>query len=148
MSLRNTTWHHAKSDQTPEAGKRASVFPTRLGDPRLGNGGLGPAARRLADVLVRGAALLASRPVFFFQAEDGIRDYKVTGVQTCALPISSELIRRGEDYLKLMGRTVRHPGAVAGDTLRFSRSLRRVLTPPPAERSPLLRGGRDRKSVV
>src|SRR5256885_2953869 len=27
--------------------------------------------------------------LFFFQAEDGIRDYKVTGVQTCALPISS-----------------------------------------------------------
>src|SRR5688500_20404314 len=26
---------------------------------------------------------------FFCQAEDGIRDYKVTGVQTCALPISS-----------------------------------------------------------
>src|SRR5256885_12876947 len=28
--------------------------------------------------------------LFFFQAEDGIRDYKVTGVQTCALPISSK----------------------------------------------------------
>src|SRR5256885_12022228 len=28
------------------------------------------------------------RVFFFFQAEDGIRDYKVTGVQTCALPIS------------------------------------------------------------
>src|SRR5258706_524909 len=26
-------------------------------------------------------------PVFFFQAEDGIRDWSVTGVQTCALPI-------------------------------------------------------------
>src|SRR5690606_39335082 len=26
--------------------------------------------------------------VFFFQAEDGIRDFHVTGVQTCALPIS------------------------------------------------------------
>src|SRR5436190_23097542 len=26
---------------------------------------------------------------FFFQAEDGIRDHCVTGVQTCALPISS-----------------------------------------------------------
>src|SRR5438093_1259169 len=26
--------------------------------------------------------------VFFFQAEDGIRDWSVTGVQTCALPIS------------------------------------------------------------
>src|SRR5205807_6027056 len=34
--------------------------------------------------------------VFFFQAEDGIRDYKVTGVQTCALPIlgSSSGLRR------------------------------------------------------
>src|SRR5688500_20385174 len=29
---------------------------------------------------------------FFFQAEDGIRDYKVTGVQTCALPISDGLV--------------------------------------------------------
>src|SRR5687767_15462340 len=28
---------------------------------------------------------------FFFQAEDGIRDKLVTGVQTCALPISSEI---------------------------------------------------------
>src|SRR3989337_3577168 len=27
--------------------------------------------------------------LFFFQAEDGIRDATVTGVQTCALPISS-----------------------------------------------------------
>src|SRR5436190_17367074 len=27
--------------------------------------------------------------VFFFQAEDGIRDHCVTGVQTCALPISN-----------------------------------------------------------
>src|SRR5215467_15202631 len=30
---------------------------------------------------------------FFFQAEDGIRDYKVTGVQTCALPICFEVVR-------------------------------------------------------
>src|SRR5699024_11559303 len=30
-----------------------------------------------------------SSPVFFFQAEDGIRDRNVTGVQTCALPIST-----------------------------------------------------------
>src|SRR5256885_3940488 len=29
---------------------------------------------------------------FFFQAEDGIRDYKVTGVQTCALPISLRVV--------------------------------------------------------
>src|SRR5216683_7560425 len=30
---------------------------------------------------------------FFFQAEDGIRDLIVTGVQTCALPIFSEAAR-------------------------------------------------------
>src|SRR5256885_3950577 len=29
---------------------------------------------------------------FFFQAEDGIRDYKVTRVQTCALPICKPAI--------------------------------------------------------
>src|SRR2546430_7060096 len=35
---------------------------------------------------------------FFFQAEDGIRDLTVTGVQTCALPIY-ELWRRVEEDL-------------------------------------------------
>src|SRR5688500_19935457 len=34
-------------------------------------------------------------PLFFFQAEDGIRDYKVTGVQTCALPISADGLLAG-----------------------------------------------------
>src|SRR5260370_28087492 len=29
---------------------------------------------------------------FFFQAEDGIRDSSVTGVQTCALPISGNVV--------------------------------------------------------
>src|SRR3972149_10660124 len=29
---------------------------------------------------------------FFFQAEDGIRDLTVTGVQTCALPISAQAV--------------------------------------------------------
>src|SRR2546430_1637855 len=31
--------------------------------------------------------LFVCRALFFFQAEDGIRDLTVTGVQTCALPI-------------------------------------------------------------
>src|SRR5260221_10579783 len=31
--------------------------------------------------------------VFFFQAEDGIRDHCVTGVQTCALPILTKFYR-------------------------------------------------------
>src|SRR3989475_4460149 len=38
---------------------------------------------------------------FFFQAEDGIRDLTVTGVQTCALPIS--LLRAG---LGVIGRDI------------------------------------------
>src|SRR5207253_3904377 len=38
---------------------------------------------------------------FFFQAEDGIRDGHVTGVQTCALPISESRHTRGRG-----GRTV------------------------------------------
>src|SRR5256885_11710749 len=41
-----------------------------------------------------------SSGVFFFQAEDGIRDYKVTGVQTCALPILIGL--HGCDYAQLV----------------------------------------------
>src|SRR2546430_11267857 len=35
------------------------------------------------------------RVFFFFQAEDGIRDLTVTGVQTCALPISDSQDARG-----------------------------------------------------
>src|SRR5690606_39851948 len=32
--------------------------------------------------------------LFFFQAEDGIRDFHVTGVQTCALPICGDVVER------------------------------------------------------
>src|SRR5205807_6863196 len=46
---------------------------------------------------------------FFFQAEDGIRDYKVTGVQTCALPIYSnqkveELQKQLDELRKQMSK--------------------------------------------
>src|SRR5690348_17845634 len=36
---------------------------------------------------------------FFFQAEDGIRDGRVTGVQTCALPISKLACRLGPERM-------------------------------------------------
>src|SRR2546427_9353568 len=39
--------------------------------------------------------------VFFFQAEDGIRDLTVTGVQTCALPICAPVGRQARDALRL-----------------------------------------------
>src|SRR5256884_3710245 len=45
--------------------------------PRLGGRGRKQTIRSLASIL----------RVVFFQAEDGIRDVAVTGVQTCALPI-------------------------------------------------------------
>src|SRR5204862_2920143 len=35
--------------------------------------------------------------LFFFQAEDGIRDLYVTGVQTCALPISAVAVKHPRD---------------------------------------------------
>ena len=38
---------------------------------------------------------------FFFQAEDGIRDYDVTGVQTCALPISQNRGGAGGEAVQL-----------------------------------------------
>src|SRR5436309_11743645 len=40
---------------------------------------------------------------FFFQAEDGIRDFHVTGVQTCALPISSLRRERASDRREVPG---------------------------------------------
>src|SRR5215475_4945643 len=38
---------------------------------------------------------------FFFQAEDGIRDFHVTGVQTCALPILPQVMAGFASYLIL-----------------------------------------------
>src|SRR5690348_1743116 len=52
--------------------------------------------------------------LFFFQAEDGIRDGRVTGVQTCALPISPSA------RLRARGRG-RRPGATARRAPRASR---------------------------
>src|SRR5260370_32652719 len=40
---------------------------------------------------------------FFFQAEDGIRDSSVTGVQTCALPISHEVLAVGDLHVENFG---------------------------------------------
>src|SRR5205807_5516514 len=74
---------------SPASVRRPSQRPSR----RCRKIGL-PLDGRLGSAILIG--LLAddrcavSRFFFFFQAEDGIRDYKVTGVQTCALPILTE----------------------------------------------------------
>src|SRR5256885_12232473 len=51
------------------------------------------------------AATILRASIFFFQAEDGIRDYKVTGVQTCALPISKNLKGRAPAIVCFYGTT-------------------------------------------
>src|SRR5439155_11805057 len=63
--------------------------------------------------------------LFFFQAEDGIRDGHVTGVQTCALPISLLLqVQLVEAYMKEQG--LFHSGTTAepvySDTLSLDLS--------------------------
>src|SRR2546423_10708295 len=58
---------------------------------------------------------------FFFQAEDGIRDKLVTGVQTCALPISDARERLGERHQAQVVQRVHEEARVevmADDVLR------------------------------
>src|SRR2546429_801415 len=63
------------------------------------------------------------RFVFFFQAEDGIRDVAVTGVQTCALPISGQRSVDSITARSVMESTLRCPVAAAcAMRLRTSRT--------------------------
>src|SRR6266478_5591832 len=76
---------------------------------------------------------------FFFQAEDGIRDLTVTGVQTCALPIWSRF--HG-------GRVADHADGVAVDTAGFiyvtgQTDSDNFPAGPPGVVQPFLAGGQD-----
>src|SRR5205807_5158527 len=62
------------------------------------------------------------RVIFFFQAEDGIRDYKVTGVQTCALPILCCLRYEHDFYVQTRKRFPKE-----GKVLRTGVGPERVL---------------------
>src|SRR2546429_5788327 len=87
-------------------------------------------------------------PCFFFQAEDGIRVVAVTGVQTCALPISVRVGvagATGYSGVELLRLLSRHPAAeivaamgAPGAEPRYVPALRRVWDAPV----------QDRKSVV
>src|SRR5699024_11814673 len=57
--------------------------------------------------------------IFFFQAEDGIRDRNVTGVQTCALPILQILYQHHLDYVS---------GQYIAEQLKISRtSVKKIM---------------------
>src|SRR2546426_3555850 len=83
---------------------------------------------------------------FFFQAEDGIRDYKVTGVQTCALPISN--YGRSAIDVAGPGGTVGPPNSGLAVTLNCSLSGSVTMGNPAACGKGARRWERDRKSVV
>src|SRR5256885_4807122 len=69
---------------------------------------------------------------FFFQAEDGIRDYKVTGVQTCALPISrGGELRRRPHHREVRGGRARRRAAVRA---RWSSRRQRAAAGPGRDR--------------
>src|SRR5947209_11648439 len=93
-------------------------------------------------MVLRSEAGVGVPPVFFFQAKDGIRGIGLTGVQTCALPISAGSHRGGR------------PGARVGSARRRRRAegarprgpepaLARLGTGdvPAVPRRPLRRGG-------
>src|SRR5256885_8570635 len=92
--------------------------------------------------VVGGRGVLA----FFFQAEDGIRDYKVTGVQTCALPILPRAVASALDRV-VHELALRKAAALVGADI-----VEGVQAGPVAyhdERlGPCLGLHRDRKSVV
>src|SRR2546430_9281643 len=64
-----------------------------------------------------------SAVIFFFQAEDGIRDLTVTGVQTCALPIyknsskNFKLLQKRRDAARGVDNTKSRSAAVSWRTL-------------------------------
>src|SRR2546430_9819081 len=74
--------------------------------------------------------------VFFFQAEDGIRDLTVTGVQTCALPIS----------ITHVGGQAVNLGFVTGDLNNLGPHLLMGIKRAPVQRSEERRVGKECRS--
>src|SRR5436190_2505240 len=70
---------------------------------------------------------------FFFQAEDGIRDHCVTGVQTCALPIYRNRVRISmrfrsegeEEGLKVRAASEKAKSGILGEAYKLSQKIRR-----------------------
>src|SRR5215813_4761487 len=85
---------------------------------------------------------------FFFQAEDGIRDADVTGVQTCALPISLDVTSTAPTIG--FGEVRPRPRSASSSARRMKRSAGSPsLTPrPPARpRTPVDRTAADPRSA-
>src|SRR5690348_18443464 len=81
---------------------------------------------------------------FFFQAEDGIRDGRVTGVQTCALPISIQPVRPHQGVAARVESV--GLGVVEGHDLHLQRPAREVAALDRVERSEERRVGKECRS--
>src|SRR2546421_5451959 len=81
----------------------------------------------MCDVYMYGFQLVPVHYVFFFffQAEDGIRDLIVTGVQTCALPISVQRDYSVLSQALLAGASaqLRNMATTAGNLLQRTRCM-------------------------
>src|SRR5690606_41201081 len=76
---------------------------------------------------------------FCFQAEDGIRDFHVTGVQTCALPILTYLLSRYAENLLLF--LYQLTGKLSGQSVQVSFQNLKIWPPYTRSRiSPKLTG--------
>src|SRR5690606_39988064 len=82
---------------------------------------------------------------FFLRADGGIRDFHVTGVQTCALPISSGELRVVEGDGEVVGEgtllryLVEVEEGLPGDPADFAAAVEHVLS----DRSEERRGGKE-----
>src|SRR5437016_12213802 len=82
---------------------------------------------------------------FFFQAEDGIRDWSVTGVQTCALPIYAMMtgIRDGQGTVQMVVSLIigqhfpKRATAFLHAGNEIGRASCRERVPPPPAAAPL-----------
>src|SRR3712207_8406926 len=107
---------------------------------------LRPNSRELRPLcrIVFGIAQTLIHEFFFFQAEDGIRDIGVTGVQTCALPISTALddLTAGDvGYIAASIKDIR--SCRVGDTITDADNRTDEPLPGYKKATPI-----DRKSVV
>src|SRR5438445_5590408 len=90
-------------------------------------------------LLAMSLEVLSTRSIFFFfKAEEGIRDIGVTGVQTCALPISAARRRNPRVGSALRGLPGRRRKPVAGASGPV-RGLRRLAAATPVGRAPGVR---------
>src|SRR5215470_18211340 len=84
-------------------------------------------------IIVMPAAMMALIVFFFFQAEDGIRDATVTGVQTCALPISTHRTCRARAktfrHICKRGRLQMKRGADRSEERRVGKECRSRWSP-------------------